>query len=108
MFTTGGDFELSGTIGQPDAGLTMIGGDFEVTGGFWVDIPTYGLGDMNCDGIVNAYDIDGFILAVSSYPDFGAYYERFPDCDPWLADVNLDGVVNSYDIDGFITLVGGG
>ena len=31
---TGGDFELSGTIGQPDAGY-MSGGDFELTGGFW-------------------------------------------------------------------------
>ncbi len=34
MRSTGGDFELSGTIGQPDAG-TMSGGDFELTGGFW-------------------------------------------------------------------------
>ena len=35
MFTTGGDFELSGTIGQPDAGEIMTGGDFELAGGFW-------------------------------------------------------------------------
>ncbi|MFH1746063.1 MAG: hypothetical protein ABIG44_03350 [Planctomycetota bacterium] len=108
MWTTGGDFELSGTIGQPDAGVVMTGDDFALTGGFWAGVPAFGLGDMNCDGIVNAYDIDGFILAVSSYPDFDAYYERYPDCDPWLADVNRDGVVNSYDIDGFIALVAGG
>jgi len=36
MWTTGGDYELSGTIGQPDAGVTMTGGDIELTGGFWV------------------------------------------------------------------------
>ena len=66
------------------------------------------LGDMNCDGIINAYDIDGFILALSSYPDFAEYYDQYPDCDPMLADCNGDGIVNAYDIDGFILLVGGG
>ena len=35
MGLTGGDFELSGTIGQPDAGEPLTGGDFELTGGFW-------------------------------------------------------------------------
>ena len=35
MFSTGNSFELSGTIGQPDAGLTLTGGTFELTGGFW-------------------------------------------------------------------------
>lgn len=34
MRSTGGEFELSGTIGQPDAGK-MSGGDFTLTGGFW-------------------------------------------------------------------------
>ena len=38
MFSTdaGGEYELSGTIGQPDAGGPMTGGEFELTGGFWV------------------------------------------------------------------------
>ena len=36
MWTTGGDFELSSTIGQPDASMVVLtGGDFELTGGFW-------------------------------------------------------------------------
>ena len=36
MWTTGGDFELSGTIGQHDASTVVLaGGDFELTGGFW-------------------------------------------------------------------------
>jgi len=34
MFTTGGTLELSGTIGQPDAGF-MAGGTFALSGGFW-------------------------------------------------------------------------
>jgi hypothetical protein len=48
---TGGDFELSGTIGQPDAStIAMTGGDFELTGGFWVET----IIEMPCDG-----DLDG-------------------------------------------------
>jgi len=34
--STNGQYSLSGTIGQPDAGATnMIGGNYAVTGGFW-------------------------------------------------------------------------
>jgi hypothetical protein len=31
----GGVYALSGTIGQPDAGPAMSGGNFSLTGGFW-------------------------------------------------------------------------
>ena len=34
MRSTGGDFELSGRIGRPDAGF-LVGDDFELSGGFW-------------------------------------------------------------------------
>lgn len=30
----GGEFQVSGTVGQPDAG-TLSGGDYQLTGGFW-------------------------------------------------------------------------
>jgi len=33
--STGGVYSVSGTIGQPDAGLAMSGGNFSLTGGFW-------------------------------------------------------------------------
>ena len=33
--STGGVFAVSGTIGQPDAGAKMIGGNYSVDGGFW-------------------------------------------------------------------------
>ena len=33
--STGGVYSVSGTIGQPDAGVTMSGGNYSVTGGFW-------------------------------------------------------------------------
>ena len=33
--STGGTFQVSGTIGQHDAGAPMSGGTYSVTGGFW-------------------------------------------------------------------------
>ena len=33
--STGGVYSVSGTIGQHDAGTTMSGGNFSLTGGFW-------------------------------------------------------------------------
>jgi len=33
--STGGTYEVSGTIGQPDASGAMTGGNYSVTGGFW-------------------------------------------------------------------------
>ncbi|MFH1746066.1 MAG: right-handed parallel beta-helix repeat-containing protein [Planctomycetota bacterium] len=103
---------------EPEPGETDMDGEVRVwdgddDGGARVDMGadefgSYVLGNMNCDELVNAYDIDGFILAVSTYPDFEEYYALYPDCDPMLADCNCDGDVNAYDIDGFIALVGGG
>jgi len=33
--STGGVYSVSGTIGQPDAGPAMSGGNYSLTGGFW-------------------------------------------------------------------------
>ena len=52
MHSTGGNFELSATIGQPDAGV-MSGGAIELTGGFWFPIPP---GDVDDDGLVSLTD----------------------------------------------------
>jgi hypothetical protein len=37
--STGGVYSVSGTIGQPDAGVVMTNGQYSVTGGFWA-LPT--------------------------------------------------------------------
>ena len=37
--SSGGDFELTATIGQPDPG-DLLGGDFAITGGFWSILTT--------------------------------------------------------------------
>jgi len=60
MWTTGGDFVLSGTIGQPDAStLVMSGGNFELLGGFWV---MYCPGDIDGDGQTGHSDL-GILLS---------------------------------------------
>lgn len=61
MFSSGGDLELSGTIGQPDTGV-MAGGDFTLTGGFWFALAP---GDCNVDGGVNLFDYDAFEACLS-------------------------------------------
>jgi hypothetical protein len=62
MWSTGGDYELGGTIGQPDASeLVMSGGTYALTGGFWALPPCWCLSDMNNDGLRNAADIQEFV-----------------------------------------------
>lgn len=56
MRITGGPFELSGTIGQADAGR-LSGGGFEITGGFWFEIAP---GDCTQDGGVEIHDFANF------------------------------------------------
>jgi len=41
MFSTGGEYELSGTIGQPDAGV-LANGEYTLQGGFWYPQQTSG------------------------------------------------------------------
>jgi len=66
--STGGAFELSGTIGQPDAGVMLSSdGTFELTGGFWFEEPP---GDCNSTGGVNLLDYDDFVPCLSG-PDAG-------------------------------------
>lgn len=62
-------------------------------------------GDMNCDGAVNNFDIDPFVLALTNP---AGYVEAFPDCDLLHGDANNDGLVNNFDIDPFVTLLSGG
>lgn len=64
-----------------------------------------GWGDLNCDGLVNNFDISPFVLALS---DSGTYEQEFPDCEIGNADVNRDGAVNNFDIDPFVALLAGG
>ena len=62
-------------------------------------------GDLNCDGILDAFDIDPFVLALTS-PQ--AYQLAFPDCNIMNADINGDGEIDAFDIDPFVELLTGG
>ena len=66
------------------------------------------IGDLNCDSYIDNFDIDPFVLALTSsaHPDpFDDYYDAFPACNGMLADTNGDGTVNNFDIDPFVDLL---
>jgi len=75
----------------------------------WGRINAYGAllkadprGDLNCDGLVNNFDIDPFVLALT---DPAGYAQKFPNCDRMRADCNRDGQVDNFDIDPFVELL---
>ena len=87
--SSGGTFELSGTIGQHDAGGLMTGGSFSLTGGFWAaGFADPCVGDFNGDGGVNTLDVIAFLNAWAAN-------------DP-AADINGDGSVNTLDVIAFL------
>jgi len=72
----------------------------------WVDAglpmpvpPPVLMGDMNCDGQVNASDIDPFVLALIAPADYAA---AWPSCDIGLADMNSDTKRDGRDIQVFV------
>jgi len=74
MWSIGGNYELSGTIGQPDAG-EMAGGTYGLTGGFWFGcVP----GDCDCDGDVDLYDFADFQVCLDASGPGGGL--PGPDC----------------------------
>lgn len=100
-FSSGGGYTLGGTIGQPDAG-EMAGGGYSLRGGFWpgaLTTPGILAGDMNCDGLVNNFDIDPFVLALVT-PQ--AYVLAFPNCNILNGDVDHSGTLTNFDIDPFV------
>ncbi|MBL8880461.1 MAG: hypothetical protein JNG88_15215, partial [Phycisphaerales bacterium] len=86
------------TVGPADA--PIVSANFARYG----CISTVNRGDLNCDGLVNAYDIDAFVLAMQ---DAARYADTYPDCRIQNADTNADGAVNNFDIDSFVALLAG-
>lgn len=62
-------------------------------------------GDLNCDGTVNNFDIDAFVIALTNPTNYAITY---PECNRNLADIDHNGAVNNFDIDPFVTLLTGG
>jgi subtilisin-like proprotein convertase family protein len=60
--------------------------------------------DSNCDGSVNAFDIDPFVMALTAGDQWSATYP----CEYMCAnDINCDGAVNTFDIDPFVLCLTG-
>ncbi len=89
--STGGEFTLSGSVGQPDAGR-LAGGDFAVEGGFipGVVVPP-ACGDLNGDGHVDVFDaiMDLQIIVGLITPT---------EAQLKLGDVVRDGAIDVFDV----------
>ncbi len=66
--------------------------------------PSHSSGDMNCDGAVDAFDVEPFIQALT---DPAGYALQYPACNLVQADINGDGAVDAFDIEPFINLLAG-
>jgi hypothetical protein len=86
--STGPSLQLHGTIGQPDAGFTLVGGNLELNGGFW---PASSTGVNPCPA-----DVNGDLMV--SITDLLAVISSWGQTGPNPADVNSDGVVNIADL----------
>ena len=64
--------------------------------------PALILGDLNCDGAVDFFDIDPFVLAIT---DPGGYTGEYAECDILAGDCNDDGLVDFFDIEPFVELI---
>lgn len=75
----GGNFDLSGSIGQPHAG-SGAGGDFKLNAGFWLSLAAT---DCNDDGTVDSADFRALALCLTGPGGIDA-----ADCDCFDVDAN--------------------
>jgi predicted outer membrane repeat protein len=83
-----------------DLGAYEYGAGAPVTGGPCA-------GDLNCDGVVDARDINPFVRYLTNYASWLASY---PGCDPRNGDVNNDGNYGQWvlgDINPFVSILSG-
>jgi len=92
--SSGGGFELTGTVGQSDASaVAMTGGNFDLTGGFWAGVGGPLPGDFDGDGDVDLSDFTQFQLCFG-----GSNNPPAATCPPGVnADLDGDGDVDLAD-----------
>ena len=66
------------------------------------ELGSFGLGDLDCDGDVDLFDVDPFTTALITPGDYESLY---PGCSLVLADIDGDGEVSLFDIDPFVALL---
>lgn len=59
-------------------------------------------GDMNCDGVLNNFDIDLFVTALLNPEQYAA---QLPNSSPPHGEINVDGLLRNFDIDPFVNCV---
>ncbi len=95
-----GYYRLRIRIGRAEAPMPCGVADYGEVEDYTLRIAyPHDLGDVNCDGLVNAFDIDPFVKCMV----FQAPTAPCTDCD--MADFNMDGLVNAFDIDPFVQCV---
>jgi hypothetical protein len=65
--STGGTYQVSGTIGQPDAGGPLTGGPYSLTGGFWA------IEAVQTPGLPLLTITHSGTSVIVSWPDTGSY-----------------------------------
>ena len=94
MRSTSASYELSGTIGQQDAGYSE-GQTISLTGGFWFE---HAPGDCVLDAAITLHDVEGF-RACAAGPESAT---ESSEC--WCMDLDDDGDVDLRDAAEFQTM----
>ncbi len=69
----------------------------------WMPAPVRA--DVNCDGAIDFFDVDPFLVVLFDPVGYGAAY---PECWPMTADLDRSGRVDFFDIDPFVNCLFGG
>ncbi len=97
-----GAFELSGTIGQADAGLVLSGGGYELTGGFWAVAssvaPEECPEDLDGSGTIDLADLSELLSSFGLCSGDAGYVPG--------ADLDGSGCVELADLSGILTSFG--
>ncbi|MEM1331483.1 MAG: GC-type dockerin domain-anchored protein [Planctomycetota bacterium] len=92
--SSGGGFEIIGTIGQHDASGPSIGGPLELTGGFWAGVVTESVSctpDLTTNNTNPGSPGYGVPDGVVSSADLTYFVESWINSAVDIADVNTDG-----------------
>ena len=90
------------SFGEDGAGELYVMDWSVSSGSVYKIVARFAQGDVNCDGNVDAFDIEPFLTALF---DPEAYAAEYPNCDVAQADMNLDGSVNAFDIEPFLAVL---
>jgi len=78
-------------------------GNFPPSVWYLTSLKPFRPGDLNYDRVVNNFDIDPFVLALTNPEE---YKKKFPGVPyEYIGDCNFDGQLNNFDIDPFVKLL---